>query len=97
MEWAEVEFVPSSPSTKKWMEPYRYIYVRVRPCQGNLFSDGNEYRYFAIVTNIMDWEGDKVIEWQRKRCGGVEKVIDELKNGYGGGVMPCGRFGANAA
>lgn len=96
-EWAEVEFVPSAPSTKKWMEPDRYICIRVRPYQGKLFSDGNEWRYFAIVTNIMDWEGDKVIEWQRGKCGGVEKVIDELKNGYGGGVMPCGRFGANSA
>jgi Transposase DDE domain group 1 len=50
-EWAEVVFVPSKGSTKKDSVPDRYLAIRVRPSQGELFSDGNAYRYYAIVTN----------------------------------------------
>ena len=95
-EWAEVEFVPTKPSVKKHMMPDRYLAIRVRPYQAELFPDGDMYRYYAIVTNIWDWEGDEVIRWQRGRCGSIEKVHDVLKNDLGAGVMPCKRFFANA-
>ncbi len=42
-------------------------------------------------------EGEELLRWQRERCGSVEKVHDVLKNDLAGGVMPCGRFYANAA
>ena len=42
-------------------------------------------------------EGEEVLRWQRERCGSVEKVHDVVKNDLAGGVMPCGRFYANAA
>jgi hypothetical protein len=32
-----------------------------------------------------------------EKCGTIEKVFDVLKNDLGGGVMPRGRFYANAA
>ena len=96
-EWAEVEFIPSAPSVKKEMKPDRYLAIRVRPAQGELFSDGNAYHYYAVVTNLWDWDGERVLQWQRERCGTVEKVHDVLKNDLAGGVMPCGRFFANAA
>jgi hypothetical protein len=96
-EWAEVEFVPSQPSRKKRMEPDRYLAIRIRPAQGELFADGTSYHYFAVVTNMWSWEGERLLQWQRERCGTVEKVHDALKNDLAGGVMPAKRFFANAA
>jgi hypothetical protein len=96
-EWAEVEFVPSAASVKRDMKPDRYLAIRVRPWQGELFSDGNSYHYYAVVTNRWEMEGEELLRWQRERCGSVEKVHDVVKNDLAGGVMPCGRFYANAA
>jgi hypothetical protein len=96
-EWAEVEFVPSKPSRKKWMQPDRYLAIRIRPAQGELFQDGTSYHYFAVVTNLWSWDGERLLQWQRERCGTVEKVHDVIKNDLAGGVMPAKRFFANAA
>ena len=96
-EWAEVEFIPSAASVKRDMKPDRYLAIRVRPWQGELFSDGNSYHYYAVVTNRWEKEGEELLRWQRERCGSVEKVHDVVKNDLAGGVMPCGRFYANAA
>lgn len=96
-EWAEVEFIPSAASVKKDMKPDRYLAIRVRPWQGELFSDGNSYHYYAVVTNRWEMDGEELLRWQRERCGSVEKVHDVVKNDLAGGVMPCGRFYANAA
>lgn len=96
-EWAEVEFIPSDASVKKDMKPDRYLAIRVRPWQGELFSDGNSYHYYAVVTNRWEMEGEELLRWQRERCGSVEKVHDVLKNDLAAGVMPCGRYYANAA
>ena len=79
------------------MKPDRYLAIRVRPWQTELFSDGNSYHYYAVVTNRWEMEGEEVLRWQRERCGSVEKVHDVVKNDLAGGVMPCGRFYANAA
>ena len=96
-EWAEVEFIPSAASVKRDMKPDRYLAIRVRPWQEELFSDGNSYHYYAVVTNRWEMEGEELVRWQRERCGSVEKVHDVVKNDLAGGVMPCGRFYANAA
>jgi hypothetical protein len=37
------------------------------------------------------------LEWQREKAGTIEALHDVLKNELAAGVMPCGRFGANAA
>jgi len=37
------------------------------------------------------------MEWHREKAGTIEKVNDVIKNDLGAGVLPCGRFGANAA
>jgi hypothetical protein len=95
-QWAEVEFVPTKPSRKKQMEPDRYLAIRIRPAQGELFGDGTPYHYFAVVTNMWRWNGEKLLRWQRERCGTVEKVHDVLKNDLAGGVLPAKRFFANA-
>jgi hypothetical protein len=96
-EWAEVQFVPSKASRKKGLQPDRYLAIRIRPAQGELFQDGTPYHYFAVVTNIWSWDGERLLRWQRERCGTVEKVHDALKNDLAGGVMPAKRFFANAA
>jgi hypothetical protein len=96
-EWADVVFVPSKGSTKKDAVPDRYLAIRVRPSQGDLFSDGNAYHYYAVVTNNWTWDGEQLLRWHREKCGTVEKVFDVLKNDLAGGVMPCGRFYTNAA
>ena len=96
-EWAEVEFVPSKSSRKKGMQPDRYLAIRIRPAQGELFGDGSAYHYFAVVSNLWSWDGERLLQWQRERCGTVEKTHDVLKNDLAGGVMPAKRFFANAA
>jgi hypothetical protein len=96
-EWAEVEFVPTKSSRKKGMKPDRYLAIRIRPAQGELFADGNRYHYFAVVSNMWSWDGERLLRWQRERCGTVEKVIDVLKNDLACGSMPCKRFFADAA
>jgi hypothetical protein len=96
-QWAEVEFIPSDASVRKDMKPDRYLAIRVRPWQTELFADGNSYHYYAVVTNRWEMEGEELLRWQRERCGSVEKVHDVVKNDLAGGVMPCGRYYANAA
>ncbi len=96
-EWAEVEFVPTESSRKKGMNPDRYLAIRIRPAQEELFADGNRYPYFAVVSNMWSWNGERLLRWQRERCGTVEKVIDVLKNDLACGSVPCKRFFANAA
>jgi len=96
-EWAEVEFVPSNPSRHKDMMPDRYLAIRIHPIQGELFGDGNPYHYFAVVTNMWSWDGERLLQWQRERCGTIEKVHDVMKNDLAGGVLPAKRFFANAA
>jgi len=96
-EWAEVEFVPTKSSRKKRMKPDRYLAIRIRPAQGELFADGNRYHYFAVVTNMWSWDGERLLRWQRERCGTVEKVIDVLKKDLATGSVPCKRFFTDAA
>jgi hypothetical protein len=96
-EWAEVEFVPTKASRKKGMKPDRYLVIRIRPAQEELFADGHRYHYFAVVSNMWGWNGERLLRWQRERCGTVEKVIDVLKNDLACGSVPCKRFFADAA
>ncbi len=96
-EWAEVEFVPSYPSRKKMLASDRYLAIRVRPAQGELFRDGAAYHYHAICSNMWSWEGERLLRWQRERCGTVEKVHDVMKNDLAAGVLPSKYFFVNAA
>jgi len=45
----------------------------------------------------MDWEGERLLRWHREKQGTVEHAHGVVKNDLGGGVLPSGRFGANAA
>jgi hypothetical protein len=94
---AEVAFVPGEHSEKKDSQPLRYIAIRIEKKQGHLYDDGSRIRHFAVVTNIEEWTAAKLIQWHREKAGTIEMVHDILKNELAAGVLPCGRFGANAA
>lgn len=98
-QWAEViNFVPDwKRNNIPGKVPFRYIAIRVRSRQRDLLKpDEDRWRHFAVVSN-MDWQGERLLRWQREKQGTVEFAHGVMKNDLAGGVMPCGRFGANAA
>jgi hypothetical protein len=96
-EWAEVAYCPDDGDHRKdGPVARRYLAIRIKKKQGVLFSDGTDRRHFAVVTNL-DWAGEKILAWQRKKAGTVEHVHDVMKNGLAAGAFPSGKFGANAA
>src|SRR4029077_12418300 len=74
----------------------RYIAIRMRKRQGELFADCNEGKYFVVASN--QWESDaaRLLEWQREKAGTIEALDHVLKNELAAGVM-SGLLGANAA
>jgi len=96
-EWAEVPYVPARQYERKDSEPYRYLAVRVRRQQGDLFEDGARVRHFAVATNIWDMDGQRLLEWQRGKAGTIEHIHHILDNELAGGVYPSAKHGANAA
>ena len=93
---AEVDFVPGEKVETKNIEPLRYVGLRLLKPQGDLFGDGHDRHFHAVLTNRIE-EGSWVLTWQRAKAGTIEHVHDELKNGLGGGQLPSNKFGANAA
>jgi hypothetical protein len=98
-ECAEVSFVPGEKSEHKDTQPLRYIAIRIRQRQENLFDDGSKVKHFAVLTNIAEceWKAGRLIQWHREKAGTIEGVHDVLKNELAAGVMPSKYFGANAA
>ena len=94
---AEVAYVPEERSEKKDRQPLRHVAIRIEKKQGQLSNDGTRVRHFAVVTNIEEWSAKRLIQWHRQKAGTIEQVHDVLKNELAAGVLPCGRFGANAA
>src|SRR5215831_12592092 len=96
-ECAEVDFVQWMPTERRDSRAVRYIALRLRKKQGELFVDGSSIQYFAVATNVFDWKMQRLIQWHREKAGTIEHIHDILKNELAAGIMPCGRFGANAA
>jgi hypothetical protein len=96
-EWAEVPFTPSRKNEKKETPPYRYLAVRIRHQQGELFEGGTTVRHFCVVTNLWDMGGQKLLEWQRGKAGTIEQVHHVLISELAAGVYPSYKHGANAA
>jgi len=94
-QWAEVPFVPEERSPKKDARPFRYVGIRIPREEPDLFE--GPHMYFAVVTNRWEMDGNALLSWQRQRCGTVEWAHDLLKNDFAARILPCGRFGANAA
>lgn len=95
LECAPILYNPDE-NEKAERTPLRYFAIRVRPKQQNLFADGSSEKYFAVVSNL-GWGVKKLLEWQREKAGTIEALHDVVKNELAAGVLPCGRFGANAA
>ncbi|MGA7339038.1 MAG: IS1380 family transposase [Terracidiphilus sp.] len=96
-ECAEVPFVPGEKVEKKDAQPLRYVAIRIRKKQGELFADGSTVRHFALLSNRWELKAARLIEWHREKAGTIEFVHDVIKNDLGGGVLPSKYFGANAA
>lgn len=96
-ECAEVSFVPGEKSEHKETQPLRYVAMRIRKRQEELFADGGQVKHFAMVSNIREWKAERLIQWHREKAGTIEGVHDVVKNELAGGVLPCKYFGANAA
>jgi len=96
-ECAEVDYVPEESPENRYREPLRYVALRIRRKQGELFADGSKVKHFAVVSNLWEWTPKKLLQWHREKAGSIEAAHDVIKNELAGGVMPCGRFGANAA
>lgn len=79
------------------LDPVRYLVIRVRQRQGTLFADGALTKHYAVVSNRFDFTPRRLLEWQREKAGSIEALHHALKNELAAGVMPCARFGANAA
>lgn len=91
---AEVEFTPGNWS--KDAKPLRYLALRIRATQGELFANGSTTKYLAVVTNRMG-KPVELLRWHWQKAGTIELVHDVSKNELAAKVPPCGRFGANAA
>jgi len=91
---AEVEFTPGD--WPKTAQPLRYVAVRFTPQQGELF-DAPTPKHLAIVSNRAGVEVGALVRWHWEKAGTIEHVHRVMKDELGAGVMPSGRFGANAA
>jgi len=96
-ECAEVPLLPGERREQKNPQPLRYVAIRIRHQQGELFDDGSRVRHFAVLTNRWELRPVRLIEGQREKAGTVERVHDGVKNELGGGVWPSKYFGAHAA
>jgi len=97
-ECAEVlNWDPAERTAGEELDPIRYLAIRISKKQGELFADGKLYKYFGVVTNRWDYDAKRLLEWQREKAGSIEAAHNVLKNELAAGVMPCSRFGANAA
>ncbi len=92
---ADVEFTPGD--WPKDAEPLRYVALRIKKRQGQLFASGYETKYLAVVSNRRDLAPAALVRWHWEKAGTIEAVHDVTKNEIGAAVPPCGRFGANAA
>jgi len=106
---AEVEFV--TDGWPKNSDPLRYVAIRFTPIQRELFEEEQERgpKYVAVVTNRPkpaeggepakpdEMSAADLVHWHRQKAGTIELVHRSMKDELGAGVLPCQRFGANAA
>jgi hypothetical protein len=95
-QWAELDYVPGAAYEQKQARPLRYLGLRLAKPQGELFAGGTAHHYHAVISNRCE-RGDRRLAWHREKAGTVEHTHEEVKNGLGGGRLPSGKFGANAA
>jgi hypothetical protein len=91
----DVEFTPGTWT--KEAQPLRYLALRIRKKQGQLFASGADTKVLAVVSNRWALPPAALLRWHWQKAGTIELVHDITKNELGAAVPPCGRFGANAA
>jgi Transposase DDE domain group 1 len=96
-EYAVIDYFPEEAPVNRYREPLRYIGIRVRRKQREMFEGSREMLHFAVATNLWDWDPKRLLEWHREKAGSIEAVHDVLKNELGAGVLPSKRFGVDAA
>jgi Transposase DDE domain group 1 len=96
-EYAVINYYPEEAAVNRYREPLRYIGIRIRRKQREMFEGSREVLHFAVATNLWDWDPKRLLEWHREKAGSIEAVHDVLKNELGAGVLPSKRFGADAA
>ena len=69
--WPEEEDRPEGAG------PLRYIAIRMRKRQGELFADGSEVKYFAVGSNQWDWDAVRLMQWQREKAGTIEALPEK--------------------
>jgi hypothetical protein len=95
-ECAVIPHFPEELPVNRYREPLRYIGIRVRFKQREMFERSREVLHFAVATNLWDWDAKRVLEWHREKAGSIEAIHDVLKNELGAGVLPSKYFGADA-
>ena len=91
---ADVEF--TSGDWPKQAKPLRYVAIVFQPKQRTLFGDSA--KYLAIVSNRKEeLPAAEVVRWHWQKAGTIEYVHDVSKNDLAAGLLPSGKFGANAA
>ena len=70
--------------------------MRFTPLQAELF-EAPRPKHLAIVSNRAGVEVGALVRWHWEKAGTIEHVHRVMKDELGAGVMPSGRFGANAA
>jgi len=88
-QWAEVPFVPGEKTEKKNLQPLRYVAVRVRKRQGELFGDGSAVKHFAVVSNIQEWSAAKLLQWHREKAARSRGCMTSSRTIWGGGDAVC--------
>jgi len=92
-----VDYVPEESAPNRYREPLRYVAIRIRKKQGELFAGGSAVKHFAVASNLWEWPAKKLLQWHREKAGSIEAAHDVIKNELACGVMPSKYFGANAA
>jgi hypothetical protein len=80
-----------------WAKARRFVVRRDPIEQGEQLSlEGQEWHYWALVTNDDERSADELESWHRAKAN-VENRIKEAKLGLGLDNLPCQRFHANWA
>lgn len=89
--------MPEESAANRYRKPLRYVAIRIRKKQGELFADGSPVKHFAVTSNLWDWLAKKLLAWHREKAGSIEAAHDVIKNELAAGTMPSKYFRANAA
>ena len=76
-------------------DAYRLI-VKRRKVRDPVLFEEFKYSYYAIITNIYNWDKSAVMRWYQRR-GDAENTIKELKGDYALNSIPTGELLANSA